>query len=227
MSSNSSSYPTTLSIGSPAITLLVTVILLVLFFIGFFSICFYRCFVEGIVHSWHLRQSSLGLVNPASSKENPGLDSSQIQLFPTFTYSSVKDFRREQYGLECAICLAEFSDEDLLRLLTVCYHVFHQECIDLWLESHKTCPVCRRDLDLPKEALEKARTGDHRAAINVHDTIETNALLEHAISIHVSDDSGEEGRGSSTQDVARRNEGHEKILGNVEVTLDRALNTGN
>ncbi|KAL9368984.1 hypothetical protein Peur_040183 [Populus x canadensis] len=226
MSSNSSSYPTTLSIGSPAITLLVTVILLVLFFIGFFSICFYRFFMEGIVHGWHLRQSSLGLVNPASSKENPGLDSSQIQLFPTFTYSSVKDFRREQHGLECAICLAEFSDEDLVRLLTVCYHVFHQECIDLWLESHKTCPVCRRDLDLPKEALEKARIGDHRADINVHDTNETNALLEHAISIHVSEDSGEEGReghgrGSSTQDVDRQNEGHEKILG-----MSRSHSTG-
>ena len=74
---------------------------------------------------------------------------------------------------------------------------------------------------MPKEALEKDRIGDHRVVINVHDTIETNALLEHAISIHVSDDSGEEGRGSSTQEVDRRNEGHEKILG-----MSRSHSTG-
>ncbi|CAK7356118.1 unnamed protein product [Dovyalis caffra] len=183
--------------------------------------------MEGIIHSWHLRQNSGGLVNPASSKENPGLDSSQIQVFPTFTYSSVKDFRREECGLECAICLAEFSDDDLLRLLTVCYHVFHKECIDLWLEAHKTCPVCRRDLDLPRETLEKTRIRDHRADINVHhDTNETNALLEHVISIHVREDSGEEDRGGnsggrSTREADRQNEGHEKMLG-----LSRSHSTG-
>ncbi|XP_061980344.1 RING-H2 finger protein ATL29 [Populus nigra] len=226
MSSNSSSSSTTLSIGSPLISLLVTVILIVVFFIGFFSICFYRCFMEGIMHNWHLRQNSRGLVNLASSKENPGLDSSQIQFFPTFTYSNVKDYRREQYVLECAICLAEFSYDDLLRLLTVCYHVFHQECIDLWLEAHKTCPVCRRDLDLPKETLEKTRIRDHRADINVHDANVTNALLEHAISIHIREDSGEEGgegndEVGSTHDADRQNEEHKKMLG-----LSRSHSTG-
>ncbi|CAN7009413.1 unnamed protein product, partial [Brassica oleracea var. botrytis] len=48
---------------------------------------------------------------------------------------------------ECAICLSEFSDEDTVRLITVCRHGFHSVCIDLWFESHKTCPVCRCELD--------------------------------------------------------------------------------
>ncbi|KAJ6714812.1 RING FINGER DOMAIN-CONTAINING [Salix viminalis] len=107
--------------------------------------------MEGIVHSWHLRQSSLGLVNPASSKENPGLDSSQIQLFPTFTYSSVKDFRREQYGLECAICLAEFSDEDLLRLLTSMPLAFMLATI----AARKAEEARLRDVDRRNEGHEK------------------------------------------------------------------------
>lgn len=29
------------------------------------------------------------------------------------------------------------------RKLPKCEHVFHMECIDMWLHSHATCPVCR------------------------------------------------------------------------------------
>jgi len=47
---------------------------------------------------------------------------------------------------ECAVCLNEFQHNDKLRLLPKCYHVFHQDCIDVWLLSHMNCPVCRSKL---------------------------------------------------------------------------------
>ncbi|XP_074323350.1 RING-H2 finger protein ATL29-like [Apium graveolens] len=78
----------------------------------------------------------------------PGLDATIINTFPTFTYSSVKEYRRAKYSLECAICLLEFEDEHVIRLVKICCHAFHQDCIDLWFEMHKTCPVCRRNLEL-------------------------------------------------------------------------------
>ncbi|KAM7253894.1 hypothetical protein ACFE04_031576 [Oxalis oulophora] len=179
--------------SSPPVTIVLTVILLILFFLGFFSIYFCRCFFNGAADTWHFRRgSSRQNANPADAANRPGLDPVLIQYFPTFAYSDVKDIGQRKCGLECAICLGDFKDDDILRLLTVCYHVFHQECIDLWLESHKTCPVCRGDLDLPAESLEKspARIQDD----NPSEHAEPNRMSDHdAISITIRDDVDEEG----------------------------------
>lgn len=37
------------------------------------------------------------------------------------------------------------------RKLPNCGHVFHAECIDMWLHSHSTCPVCRDPVVLYEE----------------------------------------------------------------------------
>ncbi|THU48847.1 hypothetical protein C4D60_Mb06t03300 [Musa balbisiana] len=39
-----------------------------------------------------------------------------------------------------------FEADDKLRLLPKCSHAFHVQCIDTWLLSHSTCPLCRRSL---------------------------------------------------------------------------------
>uniref|UniRef100_A0A7N0UZB4 RING-type E3 ubiquitin transferase n=1 Tax=Kalanchoe fedtschenkoi TaxID=63787 RepID=A0A7N0UZB4_KALFE len=78
-----------------------------------------------------------------------GLDPVIKEMFPTFRYSTVKSCAKD--GLECAICLSEMEDEDMLRLLTVCCHVFHQGCIDKWLGTHTTCPICRASLSNPEK----------------------------------------------------------------------------
>ena len=50
--------------------------------------------------------------------------------------------------VECAVCLSEFEDDESVRLMPKCDHVFHRECIDMWLGCHVSCPVCRADLRL-------------------------------------------------------------------------------
>ncbi|KAH7420592.1 hypothetical protein KP509_13G013700 [Ceratopteris richardii] len=44
---------------------------------------------------------------------------------------------------ECAVCLSDFMDCEEVKILPVCGHCFHVECIDMWLFSNTTCPVCR------------------------------------------------------------------------------------
>ncbi|KAJ4767655.1 hypothetical protein LUZ62_078030 [Rhynchospora pubera] len=78
-----------------------------------------------------------------------GVDRSVIETFPVIGYAAVKIVRSSKSPLECAICLSEFVDDDILRLLPGCRHVFHTDCIEAWLENHVTCPVCRSNLTDP------------------------------------------------------------------------------
>lgn len=44
----------------------------------------------------------------------------------------------------CAVCLIEFSDNEEIRKLTHCPHIFHRKCVDVWMDhDRKTCPLCR------------------------------------------------------------------------------------
>ncbi|EOA27336.1 hypothetical protein CARUB_v10023452mg [Capsella rubella] len=75
-----------------------------------------------------------------------GLEAEAIESFPTFVYSEVKAVRIGKGGVECAVCLCEFEDDETLRLMPPCCHVFHADCVDVWLSDHSTCPLCRADL---------------------------------------------------------------------------------
>ncbi|KAM3289693.1 RING-H2 finger protein ATL54 [Capsicum chacoense] len=69
-----------------------------------------------------------------------GLQPSLINLITIFKYKKGDGLID---GTECSVCLNEFQDDDSLRLLPKCNHAFHIHCIDTWLRSHTTCPLCR------------------------------------------------------------------------------------
>ncbi|KAJ8539468.1 hypothetical protein K7X08_013720 [Anisodus acutangulus] len=83
------------------------------------------------------------------------LDPDIIKTFPVFVYSDVKALKLGKSILECAVCLNEFEDEETLRLLPNCYHVFHPQCIEAWLAFRTTCPVCRANLKKKPGELKK------------------------------------------------------------------------
>ncbi|XP_077238236.1 RING-H2 finger protein ATL13-like [Tasmannia lanceolata] len=72
-----------------------------------------------------------------------GVDQSFIDALPVFLYKAIIGLKNP---FDCAICLCEFEPDDKLRLLPKCSHAFHLECIDTWLLSHSTCPICRGSL---------------------------------------------------------------------------------
>ncbi|KAM0851127.1 hypothetical protein ACQ4PT_052602 [Festuca glaucescens] len=44
---------------------------------------------------------------------------------------------------DCAVCITELAAGEDARLLPRCGHSFHVDCVDMWLRSHSTCPLCR------------------------------------------------------------------------------------
>nr|XP_018625029.1 E3 ubiquitin-protein ligase ATL31-like isoform X1 [Nicotiana tomentosiformis] len=130
---------------SPAMAIIIVVLIAALFFVALFSIYIrYRISTNGnsILQTLSTRR------RPSAATR--GLDNSVIDTFPTFAYAEVKDHHIGKGGLECAVCLNEFEDDEKLRLIPKCDHVFHPECIGAWLKSHVTCPVCRADLTTPQ-----------------------------------------------------------------------------
>ncbi|XP_029780120.1 E3 ubiquitin-protein ligase RNF133 [Suricata suricatta] len=48
-------------------------------------------------------------------------------------------------GGSCVVCFDVYKPNDTVRVLT-CKHFFHKNCIDPWILSHGTCPVCKCDI---------------------------------------------------------------------------------
>ena len=75
-----------------------------------------------------------------------GLDQAFIDALPVFLYKEIMGLKEP---FDCAVCLCEFTEQDKLRLLPMCSHAFHIDCIDTWLLSNSTCPLCRGNLYTP------------------------------------------------------------------------------
>ncbi|XP_030975479.1 RING-H2 finger protein ATL32-like [Quercus lobata] len=177
-------------------TAVITVILVCFFsFLGFFSIYLRRCAQARVAAATAAQIDSSS--SPVAARERVtrrrGLDQAVIQKFPTFTYSTVKGLKIGKSALECAVCLSEFEDRETLRLLPTCNHVFHLVCIDTWLRSRVTCPVCRAKL-----------------------TPETNRLVDDSLhSSESSNDPTQENSGSQLD------EQQDHVVVNVEETESR------
>ncbi|GAB4855517.1 hypothetical protein Ancab_024136 [Ancistrocladus abbreviatus] len=157
---------------SPSVGVIIIVLIAALFFMGFFSIYIRTCADNSSSGS---RNLLVGL--SVRSRRGPrGLDAAVIESFPVFVYSDVKNSRIGKGALECAICLNEFEDDETLRLITKCDHVFHTDCIDSWLVAHTTCPVCRANL-VPQPG-ESTHAANELEQINEHSSSPDDVILE-------------------------------------------------
>ncbi|KAL3523689.1 hypothetical protein ACH5RR_016523 [Cinchona calisaya] len=96
--------------------------------------------------------ASSSSVNDELASMPRGLDEATLLGYPKLLYSQAKNNQDDEGGCNnntnnnasgCSICLQEYKDTDMLRLLPECGHFFHLKCLDPWLKMHPTCPICR------------------------------------------------------------------------------------
>ncbi|XVF05286.1 hypothetical protein REPUB_Repub05bG0158800 [Reevesia pubescens] len=129
-----------------SMVLTIVVLLTALFFMGFFSIYIRRFSEDPTAHISRRRRYRGGPVDsfplPSDlhhvSASRKGLDPTTIGSLPVYSYHG-----NAKYQIDCAICLSEFEEKEFIKTIPYCKHVFHVECLDTWLASHVSCPVCR------------------------------------------------------------------------------------
>lgn len=84
------------------------------------------------------RDSRSSAAAPLAVAQSVGLEKAAIEALPTFEFEA-----KGGAALECAVCLEEFEPGEKGRTLPKCGHPFHLDCVDMWLHSHSTCPLCR------------------------------------------------------------------------------------
>lgn len=82
--------------------------------------------------------------DPSLQFHSQGLDSYIARSLPIVQYrkNNEKD-DSPGTGTDCAVCLGEFEEGDWIKHLTNCSHFFHVSCIDIWFQTHSSCPLCR------------------------------------------------------------------------------------
>ncbi|URE40758.1 RING [Musa troglodytarum] len=77
-----------------------------------------------------------------------GLPADAVEKLPK-TNITAESLEAAGESLCCSVCLQDFQVGETARRLPHCQHTFHLPCIDAWLVRHGSCPLCRRDVDVP------------------------------------------------------------------------------
>lgn len=165
MSSNSTASPAGAGGGTRCCGATTLVAVAATSFAGCFVLVVAFLFVRFVLLRQRWRHGARGLLLQEQHQPKPGLDAAAIALLPSFPYrrragadgsTSVPADAAGAGAAECAVCLGVLDEGQMVRQLSGCKHVFHQECIDVWLATRASCPVCRGKAEPPARAEDRA-----------------------------------------------------------------------
>ncbi|KAJ1278832.1 hypothetical protein BS78_04G109300 [Paspalum vaginatum] len=102
----------------------------------------------------------------AGGGARPGYPCPRVNAPPAFAFDCLLqagcDGEPAAGCVVCSVCLEDVRGGEMARQVPACRHIFHVGCIDMWLHSHRTCPMCRCVISpvatavTPKAAAEEA-----------------------------------------------------------------------
>ncbi|KAK7277534.1 hypothetical protein RJT34_22549 [Clitoria ternatea] len=128
------------------LSILATVLLLLSYFTFLTKYCsnWHQVNPTRWISTLRARQNDDPFIAFSPAMWNRGLDESVIREIPTFQFIKGEGEDRSVYG--CVVCLNEFKEQDVLKVLPNCNHAFHLDCIDIWLQTNSNCPLCRSSI---------------------------------------------------------------------------------
>nr|CAB3470608.1 unnamed protein product [Digitaria exilis] len=94
-------------------------------------------------------------VTAAGEEANRGAEDLHVGVdvtkLPEHAYTQSSRRRSSGDAAQCSVCLGAVKPGEMVRRLPLCRHLYHVECIDMWLASHATCPLCRSDVEPPED----------------------------------------------------------------------------
>ena len=76
--------------------------------------------------------------------ENLGASAQTISCLPVARVSDPE--RLPEDARQCLICLEDFEEGQERKTLP-CLHGYHSQCVDKWLQTNASCPVCKFRVD--------------------------------------------------------------------------------
>lgn len=168
---------------SPLIVALIGILASAFVLITYYTIISRFCTRRTRIHQndanqWMNDNDESAIQASSSSSNTGGLDESLIRSITVRKYKKGDGLVE---GTDCSVCLSEFQDCESLRLLPKCNHAFHLPCIDTWLRSHSSCPLCRSNIVI-------SNTSPSSSSGNLPNQRENSQFQEasRTLSVHVS-----------------------------------------
>ncbi|KVH99492.1 RING-H2 finger protein ATL58-like [Cynara cardunculus var. scolymus] len=149
-----------------AFTIVFTLLLLLSFYLFYLRI---RRLQRRTPH-WSASSSAINVVS--TEQAELGLKKELREMLPVIVF-------KESFSVTdtlCSVCLGDYEAEDRLQQIPACKHAFHVECIDHWLSSHTTCPLCR--LSLLASSPTEPETTNEIISTNMENTTETSPQIQ-------------------------------------------------
>ncbi|KAF8703782.1 hypothetical protein HU200_031874 [Digitaria exilis] len=142
------------------VPLLVGLLCAVVFFVALCLYLRWRC--HRYTPDPEAADASSSSSSPAAA--SPGLDADAIRGLPVTLYHPPSSPRRPRLVIPagtkgetggedgddqadaavlCSICISALVAGEKVKVLPPCGHCFHPDCVDAWLRSQASCPLCR------------------------------------------------------------------------------------
>lgn len=140
-------------------------------FMTFFILVSIVCFILLLKIKWRQKRKESSLTRMALHalsrmetrkyhSQTADTSSSKEENVDLSDAESTLSTQSEPTNSKCVICLEKFKDGQDVRIVP-CRHEFHKECIDPWLLSNYTCPLCMLNIVEKEGTSNKPRRARH------------------------------------------------------------------